>query len=181
MDNPFKLLDTRVVFQNDYLTLKEDTVVRPNGRTGPFAWFEMKQGSIVLALSDRHEVWLVREYKYAIRGPSLELIGGGIDPGETPLEAAQRELREEAGLIAREWTDMGVFDAFTTMVNSPNYLFLARGIEEVELHPEEGEVLELVKLPLAEVVDRIMRNEITHGPTCCLTLKVAKWLESNGR
>ena len=180
MDNSLKLLDTRVVFQNPYVTLHEDTVVRPNGRTGPFAWIEMKQGSIVLALSDRHEVWLVREYKYAIRRPSLELIGGGIDAGETPLEAAQRELREEAGLVAREWTDMGVFDAFTTMVSSPNYLFLARGIEEVEHHPEEGEVLEIVKLPLAGVVDAIMRNEITHGPTCCLTLKVARWLESAG-
>lgn len=178
MKNPFQLLASRIVYQNQYLTLKEDQVLRPNGSAGPFSWFEMKPGAIVLALSDRQEVTLVREYKYAIGRPSLEAIGGGIDPGETPLQAARRELREEGGLLATDWTELGVFEAFTTLVNSPNFLFLARGTEEVERDPEEGEVLELVRMPLAESVDMVMRNEITHGPTCCLLLKVARLIES---
>ncbi len=177
MNNPFQLLASRVIYQNEYVTLHEDQVLRPNGSTGPFSWLEMKAGAIVLALSEAQEVYLVREYKYAIGMPSLEAVGGGIDPGETPLEAARRELHEEAGLAAAEWTDMGVFQSFTTVVNSPNYLFLAREIREAGGHdPEDGEVLELVKMPLSEAVEMVMRNEITHGPTCCLLLKIDRLL-----
>lgn len=179
MKNPFKLIERRVVYQNQYLTLHEDEVLRPNGSTGPFSWLEMKAGAIVLALSNQQEVYLVREYKYAVGRPSLEAVGGGIDPGETPIEAAKRELKEEAGLAATEWANMGVFESFTTLVRSPNHLFLARGVDEVGGHdPEEGEVLEVVKMPLTEAVDMVMRNEIMHGPTCCLLLKVARLLET---
>ena len=177
MNNPFQLIASRVIYQNEYVALHEDQVLRPNGSAGPFSWLEMKAGAIVLALSDQQEVFLVREYKYAIRRPSLEAVGGGIDPGETPLNAAQRELKEEAGLAATEWTDIGVFQSFTTLVNSPNYLFLARGVSEVSgHHPEDGEVLEVVKMPLSDAVEMVMRNEISHGPTCCLLLKAARLL-----
>ena len=178
MKNPFQFIETRIIYQNQYLTLHEDEVMRPNGKSGPFSWLEMKAGAIVLPLSDQNNVYLVREYKYAVARPSLEAVGGGIDPGESPLEAAKRELQEEAGLAATQWADMGVFESFTTLVRSPNHLFLARGIEEVGGHdPEEGEVLEVVKMPLSEAVDMVMRNEILHGPTCCLLLKVARLLE----
>ncbi|MGA2596033.1 MAG: NUDIX hydrolase [Bryobacteraceae bacterium] len=177
MNNPFRLIASRVIYQNEYVTLHEDMVLRPNGSTGPFSWLEMKAGAIVLALSDQQDVYLVREYKYAIGRPSLEAVGGGIDPGETPLAAAQRELQEEAGLSATEWTEMGVFQSFTTLVNSPNYLYLARGISEVGgHHPEDGEILEVVKMPLSDAVEMVMRNEISHGPTCCLLLKAARLL-----
>lgn len=181
MNNPFQLLEQRVAYQNEYIRVHEDQVIRPNGTTGPFSWLEMKHGAMVLAMSEDREVWLVREYKYAVGRPSLEVIGGGVDPGETPLEAAKRELKEEAGLTAHDWTDMGILESFTTMIKSPNYMFLARGIEEGSHDRDEGEVLEIVRMPLSELVNRVVRNEITHGPTCCLALKTAMLLGMAGR
>jgi len=63
---------------------------------------EIKHGASTLAMEDNGDVWLVKEWKYAVGRPSIEVVSGGIEVGEAPLAAAKRELREEAGLTARE-------------------------------------------------------------------------------
>src|SRR5690349_19630963 len=98
MKNPFRRIATRTAFENPYFRVREDTVVRPNGTQSPFAVIEMKRGASVLAITDDREVYLVREFKYAIDRPSLEVISGGLEPDEAPLDGARREIAEEAGL-----------------------------------------------------------------------------------
>lgn len=171
--NPYRLLSTREIYRNPWVRLREDRIVRPDGKEHIFGVIEQKAGSSVLALNSRDEAYLVREYKYGIGRESLEVMSGGIEPGETPLDAARRELKEEAGLTARDWLDLGVVDPFTTAVNSPNYIFLARDVEQGEREPDEGEYIEIVKLPFQEVVAMAMRGEITHAASCVVILKVA--------
>lgn len=141
----------------------------------------MKAGSSVLALTEHNEVYLVKEYKYGIERDSTEVMSGALEAEETPLEAAKRELREELGLEAIEWVDLGVVDPFTTVVRSPNYLFLAMGVKEGEKSPDEGEVLEIIRVPFLEAVDMAMRSEITHSASCVLILKVDKYLRQDRR
>lgn len=176
MKGPYQVLNSRSVYQNPWISVREDSVIRPGGKEGYFGVIEMKAGSSVLALTDQNAVYLVKEYKYGIERDSIELMSGALEESESPLEAAKRELKEELGLEAQQWIDLGVVDPFTTVVHSPNYMFLAIGVTEVEQHPDEGEVLEIVKVPFPEVVDMVMRSEITHAASCVLILKADRYL-----
>jgi 8-oxo-dGTP pyrophosphatase MutT (NUDIX family) len=178
MKGPYEFLSRREVYGNPWLELHEDRVMHPDGREGYFGVVRMQPGSTVLALSEGGDAYLVREYKYAVERESLELISGGLETEETPLEAAKRELKEETGLEAVEWIDLGVVDPFTTLINSPNYLFLALGVEEGEAARDGSEVLEVFKVPFSEVVQMVMRSEITHGASCVLILKAQTYLNS---
>jgi ADP-ribose pyrophosphatase len=75
---------------------------------------------------------------------------------------------------------MGHVDPFTTMLSCPNHLFLARGLTAVEREPEEAEVMEVLRLPLHQAVDLVLKGDVTHGTSCVLILKAAEWMKSNG-
>jgi ADP-ribose pyrophosphatase len=179
MENPYQLQSRRDVYRSRWLYLREDQVVRPDGGAATFGVIEMRAGSTVLAVNGRKEVYLVREFKYGIERHSIELISGAIEDGETPLIAARRELKEEIGLSAREWVDLGVIDPFTTVVRSPNYLFLALDVQSGESQPEDGEVLECITVPFAEALEMVRRSEITHGASCVAILKAARYLDGH--
>lgn len=174
---PYKVLSTRNVYENPWLSVREDRVIRPGGMEGYFGIIEMKAGSSVLALTRQNEVYLLREYKYGIERNSIELMSGALEAEETPLEAARRELKEELGLEADEWVDLGVVDPFTTVVHSPNYMFMAIGVHEGERSPDEGEVIEIIKTPFSNAIEMVMRSEITHSASCVLILKADKYLQ----
>jgi len=180
MESPYRLQSRRDVYRSRWLYLREDQVQRLDGGAATFGVIEMKAGASVLAVNERREVYLVKEYKYGVERYSIELVSGAIEGGESPLEAAQRELREEAGLSTREWIDLGVIDPFTTIVRSPNYLFLALHVEAGESKPDEGEVLECVLVPFEEAVEMVMRSEITHGASCVAILKAARYFDAKG-
>ncbi|HXJ41089.1 MAG TPA: NUDIX hydrolase [Bryobacteraceae bacterium] len=158
------------------MRLREDSVVLPRGTTAIYEYVEIKHGATTLAVEDNLDVWLVREWKYAVGRYSLEAVSGGTEPGETPEDTARRELREEVGITARELIPMGFVDPFTTMLNCQNYLFLARGLEPVPHDHEEGELIEIVRMPLREALAKAMSGEITHGSSAIAIFKSAAML-----
>jgi ADP-ribose pyrophosphatase len=173
---PYKVLSSALRYRNRWMTVREDRVIRPGGHEGPFGVVEMIAGSSVLALDGEDRVHLVREYKYALGRDSLEVISGGIDEGETPLAAAQRELREEAGLAAAEWEEMAAVDPFTTAIRCRNHLFLARGLAQMAAAPDDGEELTLVTLPFDRALAMALAGEISHAASCILLLRTARLL-----
>lgn len=173
---PYTIVHSRPIFENQWLKLREDQVTRREEETR-FAVVTMKPGISVLAMDPEMEVYLVREFKYALGEQSLEVVSGGIESGETPEQAALRELGEEAGLVASEWVDMGRLDPFTTIINSPNHMFLARGLRETRRAPEKGEEVEVVKMAFDDAVWAVLRGQITHGASCALILKAHLYLE----
>lgn len=174
MKSTVRRVRSRPIYNGKIVSLREDTVVLPRGTEAIYEYVEIKAGASVLAMEDNGDVWLVREWKYAIDRPSLEVVSGGIEPGEAAIAAAMRELREEAGLVAKEWIPMGVVDPFTTMLSCPTSLFLARGLERVEREPEEAEeFMEVLRMPLSEALSLIDSGVITHGASCVLIFKAA--------
>ncbi|MFY9463367.1 MAG: NUDIX hydrolase [Candidatus Sungiibacteriota bacterium] len=178
----FKLLSTREVYKNPWIRVREDKVIRPGGKNGVFAVIEMKDGSSVLALTVDNKAYLIKEYKYGIGKESIELMSGALEESETPLDAAKRELKEELGLEAMKWIPLGVINPFTTIVHSPNYLFLALGVHRQGIRsPDDGEILHSMKVPFAKAVAMVMKGKITHGASCVLILKAEKYLNDKSQ
>ena len=165
-------------YKDAWLEVSEDQVVRPDGKAGTFATVRMKPGVSVLALDDEGQVYLTSEYRYAVERESIEVVSGGIDENEPPPVAARRELREELGIEADQWIDLGVVDPFTSAVHSPARMFLAKKLSLVEPEPEATEVIRVLKVDLREAVRMVMESEITHGPSCVLILKTHLLLNS---
>src|ERR1019366_8707895 len=125
----------------------------------------------VLAMDADGSVYLTEEFHYAVGRATLEGVSGGIESGETPLVTAQRELREELGIVAGQWTELGVVDPFTANVVSPTRLFLAEGLTFTETMHEGAELIRCMRVPTDEAMRMLEDGRITHGPTCVLLLK----------
>src|SRR5215468_12042077 len=165
---PYTVLSSEPRYRNRWIALREDRVIRPGGSEGLFGVVEMTSGSSVLAIDADDTIFLVREYKYAIGRDSLEVVSGAMDEGETPLAAAQRELREETGLVAADWQPMGAVDPFTTAIRCVNHLFLARGLSHTTAAPEDGEALEVVSLSFETALGMVLDGGISHAGSCVL-------------
>ena len=173
---PYSVLASLSLYENPWMRVREDKVIRPGGSEGLFGVVEMVGGSSVLAVEDNGDVYLVREYKYAVGRDSLEVVSGAIDAGETPLAAAKRELREEAGLIAAEWQEIGTVDPFTTAIRCTNHLFLAKGLSQTPADPDDGEEITLVRVAFETALQMVLAGEITHASSCILILRAARLL-----
>jgi 8-oxo-dGTP pyrophosphatase MutT (NUDIX family) len=172
----YECRSSREVYRNPWIRVTEDKVVRPNGKDGIFGVVHMRPGSTIIALTVREEVYLVREYKYALGTVSLEAVSGGLDGEETPLEGAKREMQEELGIVAETWTDLGVLHPFTTIIDSPNHMFLAEGLTIGADNPDEGEELAVEIVPFTIALQWVMDGTIIHGASCTAILKVAQIL-----
>lgn len=86
----------------------------------------MKDGCTILAIDEEGGIFITKEFHYGVSEETVELISGGIDEDESPLECAKRELEEEIGYQANEWISLGYINPFTTVVRSKNYLFIAK-------------------------------------------------------
>lgn len=173
---PWTILSQQWVYQDPWVQVQRDEVLRPDGRPGTYAVVHIKPGVCVLALDDVGNVHLTEEFHYAVGKITVECVSGGCDEAEAPSQAAARELREELGLEAADWLDLGRVDPFTASILSPTQLFLARSLRSVPAAPEGTELIRHVTMPLTEAVQMVMRSDITHAPSMTLILKVAHLL-----
>jgi 8-oxo-dGTP pyrophosphatase MutT (NUDIX family) len=148
--NPWKTVSSREVYRNPWIRVREDQVICPGGKPGIYGVVESKAAAGVVAV-DGEYLYLVGQYRYPTQKYSWEIIEGGADHGESPLEAAQRELKEEAGLTACHWEQLGpevhLSNCFTT---ERGYLFIAWGLELGASAPDETESLEVRRVHRAE-------------------------------
>lgn len=173
-ENPWTTVDSTVVYENPWITVRHDDVIRPDGQPGVYGVVSTRTATGVLALTARDEVVLVGQYRYALDRYSWEIVEGGGDPGEDPQVIAARELREEAGLVASDWTPLGhevhLSNSFTSEVG---YLFLARDLTETPPEPDPTEVLEVRTEPLGRVMDMVTSGEITDAMSIIAILQTA--------
>lgn len=175
MDNPYIVKSEQTKYRNRWIHVREFSVVMPNGGDGIFGTIDMKNGVSVVALDNNSNIILVEEYKFAIGRSSIELISGGMDGDESPMVAGKRELLEEVGGVSDDWVDLGCLDPFSSLVNSKNYMLLARNVIVPEKHvPPADEPLRSFRIPFIDALDMVMDSKITHGASCVAILKASK-------
>jgi len=173
MENPWKTLSSRQVYENPWLRLREDKVIRPDGKEGIYSVVDTRLAVGVVALTQQNEIYLVGQWRYPLNSYSWEIIEGGGDPGEEAVETAQRELREEAGLVAKKWRPLGPEVHLSNCFTSERAVFfVAEELSEVKAEPDETEVLELRKMKFEETLAMVQRGEITDAMSVIAILRL---------
>src|SRR5215213_9138463 len=145
-NGPWIVKQTTERYRNPFLTVFHDDVIQPDGERGTYATVTLKAGVAILPVRDDDQVVLVRQFRYALGRESLEVVSGTRDDGEDAREAARRELREEAGLTATEWVELGMCDMDTSIVRCPIQLFLVRGLSGTQSAREGTESMKTVTM-----------------------------------
>jgi 8-oxo-dGTP pyrophosphatase MutT (NUDIX family) len=170
---PWQVTSTKQVYRDEFVELKVDQVVRPDGDKGKYATVNLKAGVAILAVDAAGEVYLTKQYRYAINAESVEVVSGGIDDDEDPLAAAKKELKEEIGIEAKEWRALGAINMDTSVIFCPLHLYVARGLTETGSEQEGTEDIRFFKVKLDDAIELVQKGEITHSASCCLILRVA--------
>ncbi len=151
--------------------VKEITVKLPDGKDKIFEMVDIQNAITLLPIDDAGNVYFVEQFRIAARTELLELPAGKIEKGENPLAAAEREIREETGMAAREIKLIGEFYMSPGYANEYMYCYLAKGLYAAPLAPDADEFINVRKIPLDEVYDLIRAGKIIDSKTlAALTL-----------
>ncbi len=154
-DDPgvWKVLSREYLAKKLWYTVRVDRVELPNGTVIPEYWVsEYPPWVNVVALTERDEVVLIRQYRHGIGGVHWEIPAGSTDPEDTSMEeAARRELQEETGYVGGRWSLLATLSANPALQNNLTYTFLAEGVTPGAASPEESEEITVHLKTLAEV------------------------------
>ena len=174
MDLREKMISSQTIFEGKIIKVTLDQARLPDGSLAPREVVYHPGGVAVLALDEDNTVYLVKQYRYPIQQLLLELPAGKLDHGaeENVLLGAQRELSEETGLEAAQWTYLGYTLASPGFCDEALHMYLARGLTRKRQHLDEDEFLDVVTMPFGQLVEQVMDGTITDGKTVSTTLKV---------
>jgi 8-oxo-dGTP pyrophosphatase MutT (NUDIX family) len=172
--NPWTTLQSRIAYSNDWIRVREDHVLRPDGQPGLYGVIEIRPSVGVLALNEGGEVALVGQWRYPVGRYGWEIVRGGSSEGETDMLAvARRELREETGYDAALWFPMGAVDVNNGVTTDVQHLFVARELSFAGVHLDPVEEIETRWLPLAQVVRMALDGGITEVCSVAAILRYA--------
>jgi 8-oxo-dGTP pyrophosphatase MutT (NUDIX family) len=160
--NPWQTLAQRPIYENPWIALREDQVIRPDGSPGIYGVVHFKHLAIgVLPVEDDGRIWLVGQYRYPLGQFSWEIPEGGCHENETPEEAAHRELREEAGLSAAHLEQIAVSHLSNSVSDELAIIYRATRLTKGESAPEGTERIEHRLVAWDDAWSRLLRGEIT--------------------
>lgn len=167
-------MSSRPIYQNRWITVREDVAELPDGRSTIYGVVECAECVGILPFLDADTVLLVGQYRYVARAFYWEMPTGGNHPGETSEEAAQRELAEEAGYRAERLTKLCDFHTSKSILREVAHLYVAEDLTPAAAAPDGTEFIERRAFPFAEVLRMVERGEIKDSMTVVAVLHAAR-------
>lgn len=178
------LIETRVssqpVYQGKLLHVRCDSVRLPDGSLATREYIVHPGAVLVVPVLPDGRLVIERQYRYPLQQVFVEFPAGKLDPGETALATGQRELKEEAGYTARNWTRLGVIHPLLSYSTEAIELYLAEGLEQVGATLDDGEFLDVGIMSVGEMLAAVERGEITDAKTVTALLLYARRRERCG-
>ena len=161
----WSLIESSYLFRQKYLTIRQDKVITQKGVTIPdYFVIEYPNWINVIAITEDGLFVMEEQYRHGLGIIEYELCAGMIDEGETPLEAAQRELREETGYAGGEWRLFMSSSPNPSSKNNINYTFLATGVKKIyEQELDEREFINVILMTKEEVMSLLCDDKIVEG------------------
>ena len=178
--NPWTKISSEVKYENPWMKVIEDKVLKPAGNEGIYGVVHFKTHAIaVIPLDESNNTWIVGQYRYPQESYEWEIVEGGCPEGTSPLDTAKRELIEEVGLIAENFELILEMQLSNSTTDEISYTYIARNLTYVGEHPEEDEQIVIKKVPFEEVFQMAMRGEIRDGLSVASILKTKILLEQH--
>ena len=159
-----------MVFDGNLLKVYRDTVRLPDGSQGEREYIRHPGAVAIVALTEARELLLERQYRYPPRREFIEIPAGKIDPGEAHFATAKRELLEETGYVAQEWTRLCVLHTAIGYTDEAIELYLARKLTLQERKLDPGEFLETFLLPFDDALAMVRDGRISDVKTVAAIL-----------
>jgi 8-oxo-dGTP pyrophosphatase MutT (NUDIX family) len=176
--NPWTILSEEVKYDNPWMKVTEYQVINPGGGKGIYGKVHFKNKGIgILPLDDDLNIFLVGQYRFTLNEYSWEIPEGGCPPGTDPLETAKRELLEETGLKAKEWSHLFDMHLSNSIADEFGVVFLARDLEQHTPDPEETEQIVIRKIPFDEAYRMVESGRITDSISMAAIMKVKLMLQ----
>lgn len=176
--NPWKKISGKEIYDNPWITVEEHQVINPSGNEGIYGKVHFKNKALgIVPLDEELNTWLVGQYRYTLDEYTWEIPMGGGLVGIDVLESAQRELKEETGLIAATWQNILRIHTSNSVTDEEGFVFVAKDLTQGETAFDDTEDLKIRKLKLSEAVRLVMNNEITDSLSIAGLLKTKLLLD----
>lgn len=174
-DKPFEVQSTRIAYENPWIKVREDKIVRKNGAEGIYGFLEVKESVCVVAVDDQGRICLVESYRHPFNEWFWELPGGGGE-GENLISASKKELQEETGIIAAEWANLGRGRVCNGLSTEYQTNVLATDLEVHDFVQEEDETRGRKFVTLDELDSLIAKGEVNDNQSITALYMYKIWL-----
>lgn len=177
MKSKWKTLSSKIDYQNKWMLVHKNIIQNDSREKLEFFYISLNTFSIVLAVNNNGQIALSKNYRYIVKTNQLELTAGIIEEGETPEEAAVRELEEETGIVAKNTEMLGEIYTTNGVSDQKGYVVLATNLSQSNPKPTEFEQISPVAFySVKEIKNIISKKLITDGPAlAALMMYISKY------
>ncbi len=165
-------LSSDIVFNGRVINVSKDSVRLHNGQNAYREVVHHPGGAAAIAIDEQYNIYLIRQFRYALGRTMIEIPAGKLEKGEDPMQAAKRELAEETGVIAKEISPLQSVVPTCGYCDEIIYIFLAKNLQMGNTNLDDGEFVSLFKTPLAKAVEMVLNGEIIDSKTVSAILQV---------